>query len=172
MTSGPYHDGTPGRGQHHYFRAPERPTPAFIHRDHLVIEARDVWASMSSALTACIQRDASTPPQRGRGHGRTSLVFPADFVFSDGTRSTSTAGAPYEPPDRIANGERHHELFRLLRHMKGLGANIERARYVVALYNQNRCDTPLVEGAAFESWFHRAWGLPDLAAPARALRSA
>jgi hypothetical protein len=90
-------------------------------------------------------------------------VFPADFMFDDrvGQVGVGAAFEAYEPPDRICNGERHHELFRLIRHLKALGNDRATVRYAVGRYNKERCDEPLTEDGHFESWFGRAWSLTD-----------
>jgi hypothetical protein len=159
VQSGPHHDRSRGRGVHFYFRAPQRVTPAFIHRDHLVIEARRrgqyVVGPGSVHPSGCTYR-VSTWSWRWDD----LPVFPAEFLFDDGTGHTSAAGAPYEPPERMVAGERTHELFRLLRHMKALGASIEETRYCVELYNRNRCEPPKSD-SWLRSWFPRAWNLAD-----------
>src|SRR5437899_12461369 len=45
-----------------------------------------------------------------------TVLAPSDYLSSGGN---------YEPPDRIALGERHRELFRLVRHLKGNDATRE-----------------------------------------------
>jgi hypothetical protein len=159
VMSGPYHDGASGRGQHHYFRAPDQPTPAFIHRDSLVIEARRLGQYVvgpgSVHPSGCVYTAADWSWQWDD-----LPVFPSEFVFDDGTGSTSATGAPYQPAERMVTGERTHELFRLVRHMKALGASMEATRFTVELANANRCEPPK-SAAWLASWFPRAWGQPD-----------
>jgi hypothetical protein len=150
------------RGWHRYFRAPEHPTPATIYRVGLAIECRRAGQYVVGPGS----------PHKDGQHTYTASswswawsdlpVFPSSFVFDD-----RGAGIPvgYEPPDRILDGERHHELFRLIRHLKGLDATREHARYVVGLYNQNRCDNPLKEDAHFEAWFNRSFSLRNRPMP-------
>jgi hypothetical protein len=167
VLSGPYHDGSAGRGRHHYFRAPDVLTPAFIHRDHLAIEARRIGQYVlgpdSVHPSGCIYEACEWS-----WRWDDLPMFPVDFAFNDGTGTTSEVGAPYEPPRRMVQGERSHELFRLVRHMKALGASIEETRYTVELYNANRCDPPKSD-KWLRAWFPRAWGhrdRPDFGFPA------
>jgi hypothetical protein len=160
VQSSPYHGGAPGRGRHHYFRAPDQPTPAFIRRDGLVIEARRAGQYVlgpGSPHPSCCTYDASD--------WSWSLAdvpaFPADFVFTDTKISAVTSDyQTYVPPTAMVKGERSHELFRLVRHLKAKGASIETARFTVELYNRERCDPPKSD-AWIASWFPRAWGHRD-----------
>jgi hypothetical protein len=81
-----------------------------------------------------------------------------EHVFSRSRTSTSTApSVAYEVPDTVSAGNRHRELFRLVRHMKGNGASVEMARYAAQLFVQ-RCKPPL---GWDESFFNRSYNLPD-----------
>ena len=159
VTSGPYHDGASGRGCHHYYRAPERPTPAFIHREHLVIEARRLGQYVvgpgSVHPSGCIYA-----PSEWSWRWADLPIFPADFVFNDGSGTTSPVGAPYEVPDSVTAGERTHELFRIVRHLKALGTSKETAHFVATQFNRHRCEPPKSE-SWLNGWFPRAWGQRD-----------
>src|SRR5207244_9657608 len=90
-------------------------------------------------------------------------VFPMPFVFDD--RVASAPFTRYEPPDRIFKSERHRELFRLIRHLKGLDSTLSLTRYAVSVVNKNCCEPPLTEDDDFEAWFQRAWDLRDRPRP-------
>ncbi|MDP2321778.1 MAG: bifunctional DNA primase/polymerase [Acidobacteriota bacterium] len=151
------------RGWHRYFRAPEHPTPATIYRAGLAIECRR--AGQYVVGPGSLHKDGQhIYTASSWSWAWTDLpIFPASFVFDD--RADAAAVAGYDPPDRILDGERHHELFRLIRHLKGLQSSQAEARFIVGTYNQNRCDNPLPEDANFEAWFRRAWALRDRPMP-------
>ena len=155
------------RGLHLYYRlASSDGIPKFIHRDGLTIEFRHAGQYVvgpgsihpSGAIyTAC---DWSW---RWEDIPRFDT---ARFLFDDGScgrRSNGERGDPYEFPALASKGERHAELFKLLRSMKGLGAEKVVAREAVSLANANRCQPPLAEDHTFEAWFDRAWHLPNQA---------
>jgi hypothetical protein len=147
------------RGWHRYFRAPEASVAAIIHRDELAIECRRQGQYVVGPGSPHAQQPHVYVAADWSWDWSEVPVFPSDFCFDD--RPSQAVGNAYEPPSRIARGERHHELFRLLRHLKGLRATVETARFTVGLYNRNCCDEPLAENAEFEAWFRRAWRLRD-----------
>jgi hypothetical protein len=145
VQTGPYHDDSPGRGVHFYFRAPATATPAFIHRDGLVIEARRLGQYVvgpdSPHPSGC-----TYTASRWSWRWEDLPVFPADFAFDDGTGLTTPAREKYEVPDHVTAGERTHEMFRFIRSLKALGASEEAARFGVELFNRDRCIPPKDEG--------------------------
>jgi hypothetical protein len=151
------------RGWHRYYAAPASPTPATIHRAGLAIECRrhGQYVVGPGSLHKNGQFIYTAMPWSWDWNDLP--VFPADFMFDDrvGQVGVGAAFEAYEPPDRICNGERHHELFRLIRHLKALGNDRATVRYAVGRYNKERCDEPLTEDGHFESWFGRAWSLTD-----------
>jgi hypothetical protein len=151
------------RGWHRYFRAPAHRTPATIYRVGLAIECRRAGQYVVGPGSLHKNGQHIYTASAWSWAWSDLPVFPSSFVFDDGTGPGTVAG--YEPPDRILDGERHHELFRLIRHLKGLQSTREDARYVVGLYNQNRCDNPLKEDTNFEAWFNRAFGLRNRPMP-------
>src|SRR5262249_26357971 len=79
-----------------------------------------------------------------------------EYVFQRSRKTAASVEATtYEVPDIVTSGNRHRELFRLVRHMKALGAPIEEARYAAQLFI-DRCDPPLPWDEAF---FRRAYNL-------------
>lgn len=163
VTTGPYHDGSPGLGRHRYYRL-VGDAPHFMHRDGLTIEFRHRGQYVDG-------------PGSRRPDGVTYAAdhwswdihdvpfFPvADFVFDDGSCghfSAAGTGEPYEFPDVVRAGRRHDELFRLLRSCKGKGWGRDETRVVVGLANQRRCDPPVTEDHTFDQWFARQWNKPD-----------
>lgn len=146
------------RGWHRYYRL-DGDAPHYFHRDGHTIEFRHrgqyVIGPGSRHPTGTIYTatdwswDIQDLPS-----------FPVSrFLFDDrppGARGTSP-GEPFAFPEAVRAGERHDQLFRLLRSCKGLGWDLCTAREVVHLANQNRCEPPLLEDDAFERWFTRAW---------------
>jgi hypothetical protein len=160
VLTGPHHDPTDtGRGVHFYYRAPAGITPPFIHRDRLVIEGRRLGQYVvgpgSLHPTGC-----AYTASEWSWDWNDLPVFPADFLFNDGTGSNTPPGAPYQLPERLVAGERSHGLFCLLRHMKANGSTMEMGRSAVELCNANRCEPPK-RFKDFEGWFRRAWHLAD-----------
>lgn len=161
VQSGPHHDGSPGRGVHFYFRAPQPPTPAFIRRDGLVIEARRagqyVVGPGSPHPAGCIYKVSHQWTWRWDD----IPVLPSDFAFEDGSvRPVAAEGASYDVPDTVAAGERTAELFRFLRSCKAKGLSVEMARFAVEQFNRTRCEPPKSD-AWLRSWFGRAWSQTD-----------
>ena len=156
------------RGRHRYYRIVGDP-PHFFHRDGLTIEFRhkgqyvvgpdSVRPNGAVYVADAWSWDIYSVP-----------IFPRDFRFDDGSCgrfSARDAGEPYEFPETVRAGERHDELFRLLRSWKGSGINREATREIVHLANQNRCHPPLSEDTKFEQWFTRQWNKPDRPFPQR-----
>ena len=163
VQTGPYHDGASGRGVHFYFRAPQSPTPAFIRRDGLTIEARRagqyVVGPGSLHPTGCTYKVSSEWMWRWDE----IPVFPSDFIFEDGSvRLVAADGAPYAIPDTVVAGERTAELFRFLRSCKAKRMDPDMARSAIQLFNDTRCEPPKSE-AWIRSWFGRAWNHVDRA---------
>ena len=162
VQTGPYHDGSSGRGVHFYYRAPSVATPAYIHRDHLAIEARRagqyVVGPESKHPTGCTYKVSHDWTWRWED----IPTFPADFVFEDGSvRPIAVEGAPYVMPAGIVTaGERTDQLFRFLRSCKARGECKEDALNSVKLFNIARCEPPKSD-AWLRSWFGRAWNQSD-----------
>lgn len=150
------------RGIHRYFRL-ACATPKFIRRDSMAIEFRNegqyvvgpgsVHPSGSVYTAVAWSWVLEDVP-----------IFPTDFRFDDGTCGVRSEGAPdgelYEFPAGVTAGERHHELFKLLRSLKALGNDQDAAWWCVQLANENRCSPPLpVSG--LRRWFDRGWANPD-----------
>lgn len=159
VQSGPHHDGTPGRGVHFYYRAPDVATPAFIHRDGLAIEARRLGQYVvgpgSVHPSGCTYRASDWS-----WNWNDLPVLPADFNFNDGSGLTSAPGAPYQIPETVTAGERTAELWRFVRHMKATNVSVEWARSAVEMFNLTRCEPPKSQ-TWLRSWFPRAWGHRD-----------
>ncbi|MEQ1761099.1 MAG: bifunctional DNA primase/polymerase [Vicinamibacterales bacterium] len=173
VTTGPCHDGSTDRGLHSYFRTPG-PLPPSIRRDGLSFENRNrgqyVVGPGSIRPDGVVYR-ASEWSWRWED----IPCFPEPFLFDDGScgrfsPERTTVGVPgeeYEFPDAVSHGDRHRELFRLLRSFKGSGIDRASTREVVHLANANRCHPPLDEDDAFEDWFTRAWNNRDRPFPSR-----
>jgi Bifunctional DNA primase/polymerase, N-terminal/Primase C terminal 1 (PriCT-1) len=158
------------RGWHRYYRI-GGPLPKFIHRDGHTIEFRNVGQYVIGPGSVHPgDRKASILPgiiytaDAWSWRWEDLPFFPTDFLFDDRPSTTST-GAVYvdgfEFPDVVSAGERHDQLFRLLRSFKGLGMDQRTTREAVSLANQRRCQPPLDEDDTFERWFNRGWKNPD-----------
>lgn len=163
VTTGPYHDGSPGRGRHRWYRL-IGDAPHFIHRDGHTIEFRHRGQYVVGP--GSIRPDGVIyTADDWSWNIRDVPFFPADFAFDDRPLSErgSADSEPFEFPVVVRAGERHDQLFRLLRSCKGKGWDRETTREIVTLANQRRCDPPLEEDHAFERWFTRQWNKPDRA---------
>lgn len=155
------------RGKHRYFQL-AGPLPKFIHRDGHTLELRNegqyVVGPGSRHPSGVIYR-ASDWSWRWED----VPYFPTDFVFDDRPLAArgSIDGDGFTMPARVYAGERHDQLFRLLRSCKGIGFDEAEAREIITMANQGRCDPPLVEDEAFEKWIRRAWRLRDRPFPPR-----
>ena len=162
VTTGPYHGGSAGRGRHRYFWL-VGDAPHFIHRDGHTIEFRhrgQYVAGPGSVRPDGVMYRADP----WSWNARDVPVFPvADFLWDDRPLEArgSAAGAPFEFPEVVRAGERHDQLFRLLRSCKAKGNDREITRQMVALANECRCRPPLAEDDSFERWFTRQWNKPD-----------
>ena len=177
VTTGAYHDGSPGRGRHRYYWL-RGDAPHLIHRHGLTIEFKH--AGQYVVGPGSRRRDGVVyEADPWSWDIRDVPIFPVDtFVWDDRPPAAhgSGTGLPYEIPEgTVAAGERHYELFRFLRHVKSFVDNKAEGRQFVTLFNQQRCRPPLPEDDAFERWFDRAWHqrdrpfTPPLAAPLREL---
>jgi Protein of unknown function (DUF3631)/Bifunctional DNA primase/polymerase, N-terminal len=161
VTTGPCHDGSEDRGLHFYLRA-NGSVPHFIHRDGLAIESRNQGQYVvgpGSVRPDGVVYTASDWSWRWED----IPFFPADFVFDDRPLDArgSAKGEPYKFPEVALASERHSELFRLLRSLKGTGVNREATRQIVHLMNVERCRPSLTEDDTFEQWFTRGWENQD-----------
>ena len=173
VLTGPRHDESGGRGIHRYYRRMMAEAPRFFHRDGLAIEFRSDGQYVVGP--------GSTHPS-GLIYEATDWswqiddlpIFPADFLFDDGScgpRSSAARGQEYQVPDRVSQGERRAEMFKLLRSQKALGADKDQARFAVNEFNNNICDPPLTPKDFLpetpKRWFDRAWNLVDRSLPSR-----
>ncbi len=160
VTTGPYHNGAPGRGRHRWYRR-VYDAPHFIHRDGHTIEFRH----RGQYVVGAGSRHPSGVIYTADAWSWNILdipIFPANFLFSDGSCGRFSApGEPYEFPGVVRAGERHDQLFRLLRSCKGSGLDLVTTRELVHRANANRCIPPLPEDRKFEQWFRRQWNKPD-----------
>ncbi len=151
------------RGQHRYYVL-HAPAPKFIHRDGHTIEFRNAGQYVVGPGSIHLSGAIYTPVAWS-WLWEEIPVFPVDsFLFDDGScgkRSTGTFGEGFEFPDEVRAGERHDQLFRLLRSFKALGVDKTATREIVTLANQTRCRPAVAEDRTFVLWFDRAWSLPD-----------
>ena len=154
---------TTGRGRHRYYRRPVGAAPRFIHRDGLTIEFRHegqyVVGPGSVRPDGVVYQAAAWSWDI-----RDVPIFPVDdFRWDDRPVEArgSVSGARFELPPVVHAGERHEQLFKLLRSCRAKGWDRETTRELVSLANQGRCVPPLVEDPAFEDWFNRQWRKVD-----------
>jgi len=162
VTTGPYHDGSPGRGRHRYYRL-AGDAPHFIHRDGLTIEFRHRGQYVIGPGSVRPDGVLYTPDDWSWNIHDVPFFPVQEFHWDDRPIEArgSIAGEPYEFPAVVRAGERHDQLFRLLRSFKGSGCDRDTVREIVTLVNAKRCDPPLVEDETFEKWFTRQWNKPD-----------
>ncbi len=162
VTTGPYHDGSPGHGRHRYYRL-AGDAPHFIHRDGYTIEFKH--AGQYVVGPGSRRPDGVIYTANAWSWVFAEIpVFPvADFVWDDRPLAARgpVAGDRYEFPAAVHAGERHDQLFRLLRSCKARDWDREMTREIVSLANQDRCQPPLDEDEQFERWFTRAWQQAD-----------
>lgn len=151
---------TTGRGVHRYYRL-SGPVPRFLHRDGLTIELKSAGQYLCGPGSTHPSGAIYTAADWSWNANDLPYFPSADFLFDDRTVAPGPSGGPFEFPAEVSRGERHAELFRLVRSFKGMGAERAMAREVVTLANTHRCVPPLVEDRAFERWFDRAWELAD-----------
>ena len=160
VTTGPYHDGSCGRGLHRYYRLTGS-MPKYIHREGLTLELRNVGQYVVGPGSVHPSGVVYTPSEWSWRWDDLPF-FPSDFAFDDGSCGAfSAAGQPYEFPENVCAGERHDQLFRLLRSCKAKGWDRDETRTLISVANQHRCSPPLAEDATFERWFARAWNHRD-----------
>jgi hypothetical protein len=164
VTTGPYHDGAPGRGRHRWYRLVGG-APHFIHRGGHTIEFRH-GAGQYVVGAGSIRPDGVIyAADRWSWNILDVPIFPAaSFQWDDRPPaergSPAEGGAPFECPAVVKAGERHDMLFRQIRSWRHLFDQAE-AREAIHLINLGRCRPPLEENDAFERWFLRAWNMPD-----------
>lgn len=151
------------RGIHRYYRL-ARPTPKFIRRSGMAIEFRNEGQYVVGPGSVHPSGSVYTPSAWSWNLEEVP-IFP-EFQFDDGSlgaRSDGDGGPQgelYSFPPEVTAGERHHELFKLLRSLKALQNDIESAWWCVDMANQNFCKPPLPSGG-LRRWFDRGWNNPD-----------
>jgi hypothetical protein len=164
--TGPYHDGTVGRGEHWYYRRP-LPLPPFIHRDGLTIESKngDFYVLGPGSRHPS---GANYTPTDWSWQWADIPLFPAAFVFDDGSSgqrpADTVAGERFEFPAIVRAGERHRMLFRQVRSWRYVFTR-EEVREFIHLMNLAHCQPPLVEDNNFDHWFSRVWNQKDRPLP-------
>lgn len=150
-----------GRGIHRYYRI-AGDAPKFIYRAGHTIEFRNTGQYVVGP--GSVHQSGTIYTAANWSWRWDDLpLFPAAFDFGapPAPAGGGQLGDGFEFPSEVRAGARHHELFRLLRSLRGLGADQDVARGIVHDANQNRCIPPLPEGADFERWFQRGWNTPD-----------
>lgn len=151
---------TTGRGSHRYYRMPDLPPVRFLHRDGHTIELKGHGQYVVGPESIHPSGAVYTATEWS-WRWDDIPYFPADVVFDDRPEGCATRSEKFEFPNAVHSGERHHQLFRLLRSLKALGLERPDARVVVHYANVERCQPPVNEDRVFEMWFERAWRLPD-----------
>jgi hypothetical protein len=151
------------RGIHRYFRL-ARPTPKFIRRQGIAIEFRNEGQYVVGPGSVHPSGSVYTPAAWS-WNIEDIPIFPVDFVFDDGSCGVRSDGPGaneelYAFPPEVTAGERHHELFKLLRSLKALGNDIDSAWWCVQQANENFCKPPL-PASGLRRWFDRGWANPD-----------
>lgn len=162
VTTGPYHDGSPGRGLHRYYRA-ANPLPSYIHRDGLTIENRNEGLYVLGPgshhpsgviYTASWSWNIDDVP-----------FFPADFLFDDGSGPQASAegtGGTFVLPEAIVEPYRRKTMHALMRALVAHGMALHGATEVCYAVNRTRCHPPLdVETTKLGEFLRRAYKQKD-----------
>ena len=165
VTTGPYHDGSPGRGRHRYYRF-VGDAPRFIHRDGHTIEFKH-------------RGQYAVGPGSRRPDGviytaddwswniHDVPIFPADFLFDDGSgpqASVEGTGGTFVLPEAIVEPYRRKTMHALMRALVAHGMGLDGATEVCYAVNRTRCDPPLdVETTKLGEFLRRAYKQKDRA---------
>ena len=140
------------RGVHRYYRLldPER-TPNFIHRGTMTMEFRN--AGQYVVGPGSTHKTGTVYTADDWSWKVTDVpFFPVDeFVWDTrdaGERGSTanSANSTYQLPNKIYAGERHDQMFRIMRSLRMRGISKAAAIRATLLENQHHCEPPLPEG--------------------------
>jgi hypothetical protein len=164
VTTGPYHDGSPGRGRHRYFWL-AGDAPHFITRNGLTIEFKhrgQYVVGPGSVRPDGVHYEADS----WSWDMRDVPVFPVeDFCFDDGSSPHATVGqasASLVLPDVIVEPFRRATLHKLMRSLVANGVPLGAAKDVCFAINRARCRPPVdVDATGLDAFLERAYRQKD-----------
>jgi hypothetical protein len=163
VTTGPYHDKSPGRGRHRYYRL-VGDAPHFIHRDGHTIEFRHRGQYVVGP--GSIRPDGVTYTADNWSWNIHDVpFFPVDFLWDDRPPEArgSANGAPLVLPEHVFEQERHETLHRIMRSLVAHGVPLDGALKACLLENQSRCRPPLTDLHELDGYLRRAYYQKDRA---------
>jgi hypothetical protein len=176
VTTGPYHNGSPGRGRHRFYRL-VGDAPHFIHRDGISCEFRHRGQYVVGAGSIRPDGVIYTADEWSWNINDVPLFPVPDFLFDDRPPSErgSTNGQPLVVPDVLDIQERHVMLHKIMRSLVARGVPIEGALNACYAENRAKCRPPLEKNTKLEKFLRRAYcqkdtpGFERPATPATAL---
>jgi hypothetical protein len=160
------------RGFHRYYRL-TGPMPKHLHRDGHTMEFRNVgqYVVGPGSLHPGDAKTAIPPGKKYQSlgwswHWEDLPVFPADFLFDDGTcpqASAATNDGSFGLLDVISKNERHETLHRLMRSLVANGVPLDGALKTCRMVNRDRCRPPLDDLDDLERFLRRAYHQKDRA---------
>ncbi len=158
------------RGWHRYFRA-VGPQPKYIHRDGHTIECRNQGQYVVGPGSIHASGAVYAPTDWSWKWEDISWI-PSDLVFDDRSPEARGAGVsgpdggrfesaqPYTIPPAIFAGERHDQMFRLMRSLQARGVDPEGARAACHVENRAKC-CPLLDEDELDRYLCRIAGYGD-----------
>lgn len=134
------------RGVHRYYRL-RGEVPKYIYRAGLTIEFRNQGQYVIGPGSRHASGALYTADPWSWIMKEVPIFDRSAFVWDDrpiGERgSSSGGGAGYVVPSRITAGERHDQLYRMMRSMKMRGVPVDAALAACLIENQHHCEPPL-----------------------------
>ena len=164
VTTGPYHDGSPGNGRHRYYHL-VGDAPPFFHRDGLTIEFRHRGRYVVGP--GSIRPDGVTYIADDWSWNIDEIPFfpVADFLFDDRPFADrgSGSGDPLKLPEAVHQSERHGTLHKVMRSLAARGVPLEGALAACRMENMLKCRPPLKDDHALTNYLTRAYKQKDRA---------
>ena len=164
VTTGPYHNGAPGRGRHRYYQLPSD-APHFMHRDGLTIEFRHRGQYVVGPGSRRPDGVVYAADDWSWTIDDVPLFPVADFCFNDGSCPHAPADAgdgPFALPEVIVEPFRRTTLHQLMRSLAAHGVPLGGALDVCYAVNRERCRPTLdVEATKLRAFLERAWRQKD-----------
>jgi len=150
------------RGVHRYYRLGGE-VPKYIYRASLTIEFRNLGQYVIGPGSRHASGTVYTADPWSWIMRDVPIFDRSAFVWDDrpiGERGSSSGGsAGYVVPARITAGERHDQLYRMMRSMKMRGVPLDAALAACLMENQHHCEPPLPRHAVekhLRRTFHHA----------------
>ena len=159
--TGPYHDKSPGRGRHRYYRLVGDP-PHFVHRDGYAIEFRHRGQYVIGPGSMRPDGVRYVPEDWSWNVNDVPFFPVADFLWDDGScGKVVAAGEPLVLPEVIRESERHELLHKLVRSLAAHGVPLDAAIAVCLLENRTRCRPPVTDLKELDDYLRRGYRKKD-----------